>query len=136
MKKLDLILLVDDDPIVNFYNEDLLKGMDIAETIEIVKDGQEALDFILKQGDYLSASHGSPNLIFLDINMPRMNGFEFLEKCKEFDIIDKIETIVCMVTTSLHDDDQKKAEEYKEISAYVSKPLDEEKVHNILETLF
>ena len=59
--KLGQILLVDDDHIVNFYNEDLLGRMCIADQIGVVTDGQEALDFILKKGKYVDNTSPTPD---------------------------------------------------------------------------
>ncbi len=136
MKKIGLILLVDDDDIANFYNEDLLTGMNVAEQITIVNDGHEALEYLLKRGQYKDNTDPLPCLIFLDINMPKMNGFEFLDAYSQEKDHEKVKQIVCMLTTSLHHKDQEKAESYSEISAYLSKPLDEEKVQSIIEQLF
>ena len=73
MDKYKKILLVDDDETSNFLNELLIKGMDIVEEVSIASNGQEALN-------YLENESGSfPQLIFLDLNMPVMDGFEFLE---------------------------------------------------------
>ncbi len=136
MKKLELILLVDDDFVMNFYNEDLLVRMDVSHKIHTVKDGQEALDYILKQGDYKGNNDPKPCLIILDINMPRMNGFEFLDNYNTLDQQLQAQAIVCMLTTSLHHEDRNKADNYPMISSYLSKPLDEEKVNHILTKQF
>lgn len=136
MKKLELILLVDDDFVTNFYNEDLLERMDIAHKIHTAKDGQEALDFILKKGDYKDNKDSKPCLILLDINMPRMNGFEFLEVYKNIDTNLRAQAVVCMLTTSLNHEDKIKADNYPVISSYLSKPLNEEKIQHILTEQF
>lgn len=75
-----------------------------------------------------------PDLIFLDINMPAMNGWEFLETYKNLEIINKI--IVVMLTTSLFPDDKLKAEEHENISAFEIKPISIQKVDAIVEKFF
>jgi CheY-like chemotaxis protein len=72
-KKLNCILLVDDDTEDNHYHKIVLDDMHITTQVEIARDGIEALQYLTKENQI------TPELIFLDINMPRMNGWEFLE---------------------------------------------------------
>jgi CheY-like chemotaxis protein len=71
MKKLNCILLVEDDDTTNFYNQFLIENLSIADQVAVALNGQEALEYLEKAG------HGdavTPDLILLDINMPVMNG--------------------------------------------------------------
>jgi CheY-like chemotaxis protein len=80
-----------------------------------------------------------PDLIFLDINMPKINGFEFLKKAKEKKLITKDKPlIVVMLTSSLNPDDQTTAELTfpDEIKEYKNKPLTEEMLKEIIEKYF
>jgi CheY-like chemotaxis protein len=129
-KKLNCILLVDDNTADNYYHQIVIKGMNITERIEVATDGVEALNFLEKENQV------PPELIFLDINMPRMNGWEFLEKYKHLDVKQKSKIIIVMLTTSAHPKDLEKAKQMEEVSGYKVKPLTEEMLKEILEKYF
>jgi len=73
-KKLNCILLVDDDPEDNFFHQIIINEMKIVKNIDTVRNGIEEIAYFKKENQI------PPNLIFLDINMPKMNGWEFLEE--------------------------------------------------------
>src|SRR5690606_32947414 len=93
-KKLNCILLVDDDPDDNFYHQIIINEMNIVNNIDIARNGIEALEY-LKTEDQLP-----PDLIFLDLNMPKMNGWEFLEQYKHLGIGQKARVLIVILTTS------------------------------------
>lgn len=78
MPKLSCVLLVDDDPTTNFLNKLLLQRMEVAEQLLVAENGREALR-TLTQTCLLAEAPVCPALILLDVNMPIMNGFAFLE---------------------------------------------------------
>lgn len=124
MRKLKKIFLIDDDETSNFLNNILLNQMNIVEKIEISKNGKEALKKVKSSQDL-----DWPEVILLDINMPVMDGFEFLE---EFSKINKSsgKTKVIILTSSDSKRDLEKAKNYK-IAGYLNKPLTKEKLENI-----
>ena len=128
-KKLSCILLVDDDYEDNIFHKLIISRMNIAESIEEANDGIEALD-------YLKKSKAPPELIFLDINMPRMNGWEFLEEYKDLDAEQKAKTIIMMLSTSSNPDEIRKARKIAEVSGFKTKPLSKEMMVEILEDFF
>ena len=81
-EKLGSILLLDDDPASNFLNGTIIKSYGIKAHIQVAATGQDALDYISKKGIFEGARHDAPELIFVDINMPKMDGIEFLKKIK------------------------------------------------------
>lgn len=123
MRKLERIMLVDDDVFTNFYNEVVLKRMNAYENIIVFQNGKEALD-------YLKTDKEKVDLILLDINMPIMNGWQFLEHYGEFDKNEKA-TIV-MLTSSVNIDDKKKAEGIKLVTRFTNKPLNTDTMKEIL----
>lgn len=129
-KKLNCILLIDDNNADNYFHQIVLKQMNIAEHIAVATDGVEALDYLTKEDQII------PELIFLDINMPRMNGWEFLEKYKHLDPKQKAKTIIVMLTTSAHPSDVEKAKRTAEVNGYQVKPLTKEMLNEILEKHF
>lgn len=128
MKKLKSVLLVDDDSTSNFMAQLLLEDLNIAEQISTTLNGQEALDYI----QIHCAAGNCPNLILLDINMPVMNGFEFLEYFRRLPVSSQIQVV--MLTSSVYHKDLEKAKSYQ-INYYVSKPLTTEKLKEIFSDL-
>lgn len=134
-QKLNCILVVDDDEPTNYFTRTILEESCCAKHIVTVQSGQEALEYLLKSESPAKRNeYPSPDLIFLDINMPAMDGWEFLEKYKRMNIITRI--IVVMLTTSLFPEDRVKAESTPEISGFENKPLTEEKILGIVKKYF
>lgn len=133
MKSLNSVLLVDDDPVTNFINERLIKKLNITTKVAVALNGLEGLEYLRSNcnGDKSSC----PELILLDINMPVMDGFEFLEKFKELKIDCKDIIIVAMLTTSSNLNDIKKVESLGEKS-YLNKPLTKENLEDLLKKYF
>ena len=129
-KKLQCILLVDDDPDDNFFHETVIREMNIADKIDFATNGLEALSYLKKNGQL------APELIFLDINMPKMNGWEFLEEYKHLDTAQKARVVIMILSTSSNPDDIKKAKEIQEVSGFETKPLSPEMLHQILKEHF
>jgi len=136
-KKLKCILLIDDDEPTNFLNKLILEEMNCAEQIHIAKSGREAINF-------LTANHREknnrdaqmPDLVFLDINMPAMDGWEFLDLFTGFNTARKKKAVTIMLTTSLNPEDETKSKTIAQVSGYRRKPLSREMVEEILEKYF
>ncbi len=131
MVKLDSILLVDDDQATNFINTMLIEDMGIAKELLIALNGQEALEIISKR----CLGGTCPDLILLDINMPVMNGFEFLEAYKNLGFAGSKSVVIVMLTTSLNTNDLAKVPGTN-TSRFLNKPLTEEALNDILQTHF
>ncbi len=114
------ILLVDDDEATNFYHKIMLKEWQVTENIYTCTHGRMALDFIAGHPDFRQKQ---PSLILLDINMPVMNGFEFLSEYEKLPPEDKATHLVVMLTTSLHEADLKRASNFSDLKDYFNKPL-------------
>ena len=132
MSKLDYVLLVDDDDVTNFVHESLLEGMDVAQQLLVAKNGQEAIDLIKK---HCMGKNGCPSLIFLDINMPVMNGFEFLEAYHQLENDLNKSIIIVMLTSSLNPKDIERAQETG-VDEFLNKPLTEENLKTLLSKHF
>jgi CheY-like chemotaxis protein len=136
-KKLECILLIDDDEPTNYYNSLIIEEIGCADQVRIAQSGKKALEYLAnsaratKQGESCPA----PDLIFLDINMPAMNGWEFLERYRK---LKNHETrpVMVMLTTSLFPEDVLKAKEAPEISCFESKPLTPETLYKIVDRYF
>lgn len=136
-KKLSCILLVDDDEPTNYLNRMTLENANCTSHIQIVQSGQDALDFLSHQGKYKDRPDcPHPELIFLDINMPAMDGWEFLEKYKTLPADQKASIIVIMLTTSLNPDDESRARALPEVDGFEHKPLKADRLKEVLKTYF
>lgn len=127
MKKLKCILLVDDDEITNFYNQHLIQKMGIAETVETSLNGKEAIQFLTtpQNGEF-----PTPDMVLLDINMPIMNGFEFLEMHDNLPEEQRARSVFMMLTTDLMPEDRDRTAKSITLSGFFNKPLSEEELHD------
>jgi CheY-like chemotaxis protein len=130
MEKLSSILLVDDDSTNNFLNELLLKSLEVTDRLLVAENGTQALDLLAQQ-----AGPEEPALILLDVNMPGMNGIQFLEAYQQRPVAQRAATVVIMLTTTMDARDLARLDELS-IAGLVSKPLTKEKIDNILQLHF
>ena len=114
------ILLVDDDPIFLTLAELAIKKE--RKDVEIFKafNGEEAIEFL---------SHQVVDVIYLDLNMPIMNGWDFLEACLERN---QTENKIFVLTSSIDPSDKKRAEENPLVTSMLEKPLNKEKIDQSL----
>lgn len=132
-QKLKNILLVDDDEATNFIHRMVIKQSDCAENIVIKENGIDALNYLKSE---INGKHPRPDLIFLDINMPAMDGWEFLDEYKALPKYQQANTVIVMLTTSLNPEDREKANNIPEISDFISKPLTIEKMNQVHANFF
>lgn len=134
-QKLGNILLVDDDAGVNFINSMLIQAIDITDSIEITINGKEAINYLTGKDKYEGneAKNTQPELILLDINMPIMDGWEFIE---EYQKLQNSKSIVVMLTTSLNPADRKRAGNISAISEFITKPLTPLTLEGIIKKYF
>jgi CheY-like chemotaxis protein len=124
------ILLVDDDHIFNFINGKMLQGMGISDEIHIARNGKEALTLISK---YFSGTQSLLRIIFLDLNMPVMDGFNFIEAFKRLNTPHKEKVVIAVLTSSTDPQDVKRAKGLG-IEHYLIKPLTEMAIRSVLST--
>lgn len=136
MKKINCILLIDDNPAENALHKIFIKKANVCNHVEVAADGRKALDYIIKSGGTNQLDFPKPELIFLDINMPTMDGFEFLEEYHKLDGRLKSKAVIIMLTISLNPDDLKRATDTKEISEFQNKPLTIEIVREMVKKYF
>ena len=133
MQQLSSILLVDDDATTNYLNESLLRSLGVADQFTIARDGLEALTLLEKQGEPPSSS--KPALILLDVNMPVLNGMEFLEAYQRLPSAYQEGIIIIVLTTSMNSKDLARLDELP-IAGLASKPLTADKINTILQLHF
>ncbi|MFJ4205400.1 response regulator [Streptomyces sviceus] len=113
------VLLVEDDPGDELMTREAFEDNKIGNTLHVVRDGEEALDFLYRRGDHTEAPE--PDLILLDLNLPKYDGRQVLEKIKSDPELAHIPVVV--LTTSAAEEDILRS--YKlHANAYVTKPVD------------
>lgn len=125
-------MLVDDDEITNKLNVYIMQKLDFIDEILIALNGKVALEILEERSN---SNLCSPELILLDINMPVMNGFEFLDAYDKKNIANKSSIIIMMLTTSINKKDVENADN-KLITRFLNKPLSEVKIKELMDEYF
>lgn len=133
MLPLSAVLLVDDDPTTNFLHQRLLRRLNVAREVLVALNGEQALHVLKQQCQ--QAATACPALVLLDVNMPVMNGFEFLEVFSHLTLAHRQDIVVVMLTTSLLDQDLVRAQQLP-VADFLNKPLTTEKLMEVLQRYF
>jgi response regulator RpfG family c-di-GMP phosphodiesterase len=129
MEKILLSYIIDDDEIILYLSEKLIKKHAFCENLEKFNDAKSALQrlkFALEVGENL------PNVILFDLNMPKMNGWEFVSKLDELLNAFNVNIPSFIFTSSIDKVDEEKAANYSRISGFIQKPLSLVKLNKIL----
>ena len=136
MEKLSKVLIIEDDPTTSYLHKRLLQGFEVAHQIEIANDGEEAIQLI-KQ--YIDSENEDkiPQLIFVDLDMPFMDGFQFLEAFKKLNFRKErnAPVVLAVLTSSISRQDMRRARD-SSVNAYIIKPLTKEKIMELMEEQF
>ncbi|MGB3591357.1 MAG: response regulator [Nonlabens sp.] len=132
-KKLKNVLLIDDSESDNFFHSRQIRKSGITDEIKITHGGEEALEFLQTECDGV---YPQPTLIFLDINMPGMDGWEFLDEYEKLDEACKGGFILTMLSNSIDQRDKEKATTYNAVKGFYRKPLQEDYLIEIMNKYF
>ncbi|MDF1692165.1 MAG: response regulator [Zhongshania sp.] len=131
--KLEKIILVDDSSADNYYHQMIIEKARICKTVTSYTLAAEALNTI---GSAIKLKQRLPELIFLDLNMPAINGWEFLDRYEGIVPQDLRQPVIIILSTSVNPSDHERAESHPAVSAYCSKPLNADKLQDIVEQYF
>jgi len=123
------VLLVDDDAVFNFLSKKIVERLGVAKDIHTALNGREALDLF---NSYYQGAATLPDVILLDLNMPIMDGFSFLEAFNRLEVPGK-DRVKIVVVTSSHDPKDKERTKKLGVTEYLTKPLQPEKLKAALE---
>lgn len=115
------ILLVEDSPVDAELTIRALKDGKLVNTVEWVKDGQQALDYLFREGAYADRNDNSPQLVLLDLKMPRVSGIEVLKAIKSDARTRRIPVVI--MTSSQEESDLSMSYDLG-VNSYVVKPVD------------
>jgi CheY-like chemotaxis protein len=123
------VMVVDDNQIDLYIAEMVMMTTRFAERVTCVSSAREALAHLKP---LYEKPEELPNLIFLDINMPEMTGFDFLEEYEHLPENVRKKCIIMMLTTSLDENDRKQAETNQFVKRFLNKPLDRDKLAQLM----
>jgi len=130
---LNKVLLIDDSEAINYIHNYILEELGIVQEIIIKENGADALAYLL---DLIASNTPLPELIFIDINMPKMNAWEFFEAYQKIDLDIRRQSHVILMTSSIDPADMAKAQDIPDIEAIKDKPFDETVFKELLTRFF
>lgn len=129
MSKLKIACIIDDDPIFIFGLKKVMNSVDFSEEVLVYKNGEDALENLIAIKDDKGAL---PEVILLDLNMPIMDGWQFLDEFTQVKVDKKI--TVYIVSSSIDPLDYEKTKKYSHIENYIIKPVQTDDLKTILKT--
>lgn len=125
--KFDHLMIIDDDEVVLFLAQLVINQYNKIGRLDSYTKADEALQ------DLLSGKIIKPDVILLDLNMPVMDGWEFLDTLQQYSLLNKIP--IAILTSSIDPSDKKKSTNYKNVVEFISKPLSQDKLENLISNL-
>jgi len=126
------VCIIDDDEVYKFFMKIVLKIKKIARDVISFADGEEAYNFINKNKEN---PEKLPDLIFLDINMPIMDGFQFMAEYVKIQAAIEKKITIYMITSSIDPIDLEHSKKYPEISNFITKPIKADVLKRIINSL-
>ncbi len=130
MKKIEIACIIDDDPIFIYGTKRLMAEIDFCETLLVYQNGQDAIDGL---NGLRARGEKLPSIILLDLNMPIMNGWEFLEDFIKISNDNREGITVYIISSSVDPRDLERIKNYEVVSNYILKPISTEDLRKVLE---
>jgi CheY-like chemotaxis protein len=127
-----IVCIIDDDAIYQFTITRTIESQKLAKKILVFSDGEQAIQFLV---DNIGNSEHIPDIIFLDINMPIMDGWQFLEEYIHIKPRVGKPITIYMVSSSVDTVDLERAKTISELSDYIIKPITPDRLKSIIEAL-
>jgi len=127
-KKYRTVMLIDDNEIDNLINQKMIEAAAVTENIYTHTGAKSAIEFLKNMEKLEMADQVLPDVIFLDIDMPLMDGFQFLDEFEKFTIIAKKKCKIVMLTSSINPQDFNRSKKYENVRLYLNKPLSHDSI--------
>ena len=127
-KKYHTVMLIDDNEIDNLINQKMIEAASIAENIYTHTGAKSAIEFLSNMEKLEVADKVLPDVIFLDIDMPLMDGFQFLDEFEKLTNVAKKKCKIVMLTSSINPQDFNRSKKYENVRLYLNKPLSHDSI--------
>jgi CheY-like chemotaxis protein len=125
-KKYRSVMLIDDNEIDNLINQKMIESASMTEHIYVHTGAKSAIEFLRNMEKLDLADKVLPDVIFLDIDMPLMDGFQFLDEFEKLNAATKKKCKIVMLTSSINPQDFNRSKKYLNVKLYLNKPLTHE----------
>jgi CheY-like chemotaxis protein len=129
MERLKTLILVDDDEIIVYLTKRTIKETNLVDLMEVFRNGKEAINYLIENAENLDLL---PEVIFLDLFMPEMDGWQFLEEYKKIKSKIGKPITIYIITSSISPEDISRAKSISEVSDYIIKPVTRENFIEII----
>ncbi len=133
MKKIKTACIIDDDPIFIYGTKRLMAEIDFCETVLVYQNGQDAMDGLNK---FMANGQKLPCVILLDLNMPIMNGWEFLDDFVKIPNYSREKVVIYIISSSVDPRDLGRIKNYNVVNNYILKPISKQDLESALENIF
>ncbi len=127
-KKYHTVMLIDDNEIDNLINQKMIEAASIAENIYTHTGAKSAIEFLKNMEKLEVADRVLPDVIFLDIDMPLMDGFQFLDEFEKLTNVAKKKCKIVMLTSSINPQDFNRSKKYENVRLFLNKPLSHDSI--------